>query len=163
MNSKIFLTEGLYRETNTRNGRWVMEEISQQPSPGTSSGRGKILTGVFAGEGESVKDCEAFSKFLAAGFELYHVGINTHPAVVIQKMKRFSPQVLILLCQGNVDAMKELIEVIKREQLRSMVRIVLYGPSIGESVRDEVHADAFAESEQDLFDMVSEMVRESLL
>jgi methanogenic corrinoid protein MtbC1 len=73
-------------------------------------------------------------------------------------MRKFSPHVLVLLCEGNIDGVKSLIEAIKEEEMRSMARIVLYGSNIDESVRDVVHADAFAENEQDLFDIVNEIV-----
>lgn len=142
-----------------------MEEISFTPSNSNSaiSVRGKILTGVFkSGSGEP-KRCSAFSKFFETGFEVLHVGINVPHSVFIQQMKKFYPHILVLVCQGNVDGIKELIETIKKEGMRSMARIILYGPKVSESVRDEVHADACAGNEQDLFDMVNEMVREIFL
>jgi len=129
-------------------------------SNGVDSGKGRILIGTFkSGKGE-VKRCGVFSKFLAAGFEVFHIGINIKATVFIQYIRKFSPHVIILLCQGNISGIKELIEVIKEEDIRSMARIILYGPGIKESVRDEVHADAYAKSEQDLFDMVSGIVSE---
>jgi methanogenic corrinoid protein MtbC1 len=56
-----------------------------------------------------------------------------------------------------------LIELIKEEDMRAMARIILYGPDIEETVRDEVHADAYAENEQDLFDMIDEIMAETFL
>ena len=47
--------------------------------------------------------------------------------------------------------------------MRSMARIILYGPGIEESVRDEVHADAYAENELDLLDMIDEIMGDALL
>ena len=73
-------------------------------------------------------------------------------------MKKFSPHVLVLICQGNIDGVKSLIEAIKEEEIRSMARIILYGSNVDESVRDVVHADAYAENEKDLFDIVNEVV-----
>lgn len=140
-----------------------MEERSFTSSKCATPGKGRILTGVFKSGAGKVKGWGALSKFLAAGFEVFHPGINVQPSVFIQKMKRFSPHVIILLCQGNVSSVKELIEEIKREELRSMVRIVLYGSSIKKSVRDEIHADAYAENEQELFDIVNEIMDETSL
>jgi len=140
-----------------------MEKVSFTPLNDVPSVKGKILTGVFKSESGKVKRCRAFSKFFAAGFEVLHIGINVPHSVFIQQMKKFSPHVLVLVCQGNVDGIKELIETIKKEEMRSMARIILYGPKVSELVRDEVHADACAENEQDLFDMVNEMVREIFL
>lgn len=136
----------------------VMEKAFLPPFQDTHSAKGKILTGVFKDQSEKVKRCGALSKFFAAGFEVLHVGINVPNALFIQKMKKFSPHVLILLCQGNMDGVKSLIEAIKNEEIRSMARIVLYGPKIDESARDLVRADACAENEKDLFDIVSEVV-----
>jgi methanogenic corrinoid protein MtbC1 len=142
-----------------------MEDMSFTPSNSNSatSVRGKILTGVFKSGSGKPKRCSAFSKFFETGFEVLHVGINVPHSVFIQQMKKFYPHILVLVCQGNVDGIKELIETIKKEGMRSMARIILYGPKVSESVRDEVHADACAGNEQDLFDMVNEMVREIIL
>ncbi len=137
-----------------------MEKVSFAPLSDAVPLRGKILTGVFKSQPEEAKICGAFSKFLTTGFEVLHVGINVHNSVFIQQMKKFSPHVLVLLCQGNIGRVKRLIEAIKEEEIRSMARIILYGSNIDESVRDEVHADAYAESEQDLFDMVKGIVSE---
>jgi len=138
-----------------------MEEVSLTSLKGALTEKGRILTGVFKSEAEKVKGCGAFSKFLAAGFEVFHVGINVKSSVFIQQMKRFSPQVVILLCQGNINGVKQLIETIKEEGMRSMARIILYGININESVRDEVHADAYAENEKELFDIVNEIMSET--
>jgi len=135
-----------------------MEKTSFSPLHDARSIKGKILTGVFTCGSGKVKRCGAFSKFFAAGFEVLHIGINVHNALFIQQMKKFSPHVLVLICQGNIDGVKSLIEAIKEEEIRSMARIILYGSNIHESVRDEVHADAYAENEQDLFDIVNEVV-----
>ena len=135
-----------------------MEKTYFPPLHDARSVKGKILTGVFTCGSGKVKRCGAFSKFFATGFEVLHVGINVHNALFIQQMRRFSPHVLVLLCEGNIDGVKSLIEAIKEEEMRSMARIVLYGSNIDESIRDVVHADAFAENENDLFDIVSEIV-----
>lgn len=134
-----------------------MEKTSVSPLHDAHSVKGKILTGVFSGA-EKVKRCGAFSKFFEAGFEVFHVGTNVDNVLFIQQMKKFSPHVVILLCQGNIDGVESLIEAIKKEEIRSMARIILYGPNIDESVRDVVHADAYAENEKDLFDIVNEVV-----
>ena len=140
-----------------------MEKVSFTPLNDAPSIKGKILTGVFKSGSGKAKRYRALSKFFAAGFEVLHVGINVKNALFIQEMKKFFPHALILLCQGNIDGVKSLIAAIKEEEIRSMARIILYGSNIDESVRDEVHADAYAENEQDLFDIVNEVVREIFL
>lgn len=140
-----------------------MEKVSFTPLNDAPSVKGKILTGVFKSGSGKAKRYRALSKFFAAGFEVLHVGINVKNALFIQEMKKFSPHVLVLICLGNIDGVKSLIAAIKEEEIRSMARIILYGSNIDESVRDEVHADAYAENEQDLFDIVNEVVREIFL
>ena len=100
---------------------------------------------------------------LAQGYEVLHVGTNVKPLLLIQQMQKFTPQVIILICQGNIAYIKKLIELIKEEDMRAMARIILYGPDIEETVRDEVHADAYAENEQDLFDMIDGIMAETFL
>ena len=95
-----------------------MEEISFTPADSNS--------GVFKSGSGKPKRYSAFSKFFETGFEILHIGINVPHSVFIQQMKKFSPHVLVLVCQGNVDGIKELIETIKKEEMRSMARIILY-------------------------------------
>ncbi|NOQ86800.1 MAG: hypothetical protein GQ554_07965, partial [Deltaproteobacteria bacterium] len=104
-----------------------MEKVSFTPLNDAPSVKGKILTGVFKSGSGKAKRYRALSKFFAAGFEVLHVGINVKNALFIQEMKKFSPHALILLCQGNIDGVKSLIEAIKEEEIRSMARIILYG------------------------------------
>ena len=140
-----------------------MKEVSVTCSDGSTLTQRRILSGVFTNDTAKVKRCDLFSQLLAQGYEVLHVGTNVKPVLLIQQMQKFIPQVIILICQGNVDSIKLLIELIKEENMRSMARIILYGPDIEETVRDEVHADAYAENEQDLFDMIDEIMAEPFL
>ena len=125
--------------------------------------QGRILSGVFKNDEDRAKRCELFSQLLADGYEVLHMGNNVKPTLFINQMQKFSPQVIILICQGNIDCIKQLIEIIRDKDLRSMARIILYGPEVEEAVRDEVHADAYAANEQDLSDMVRAIMSETFL
>jgi methanogenic corrinoid protein MtbC1 len=140
-----------------------MKEVSITCSDGSALGQRKILSGVFTSDTAKVRRCDLFSQLLAQGYEVLHVGTNVKPALLMQQMQKFTPQVIILICQGNIACIKKLIELIKEEDMRAMARIILYGPDIEETVRDEVHADAYAENEQDLFDMIDEIMAETFL
>jgi methanogenic corrinoid protein MtbC1 len=140
-----------------------MKEISITCSDGSTLGQRRILSGVFTNDTAKVRRCDLFSQLLAQGYEVLHIGTNVKPGLLIQQMQKFTPQVIILICQGNVDDIKQLIELVKEEDMRSMARIILYGPDTEETVRDEVHADAYAENEQDLFDMIDEIMAETFL
>jgi len=138
-----------------------MEKAPFTNSNAISPAKGRILTGIFKSGAGKVKTCDVFSKLFLADFEVIQLGINFKPAIFIQVMKRFAPHVLILFYQGNIDGIKKLIEVMKKEEMRSRARIILYDPEINESTRDEVHADACVCSEQELFDMANEIVNKS--
>ena len=140
-----------------------MKEVSITCSDGSALGQRKILSGVFTSDTAKVRRCELFSQLLVQGYEVLHVGTNVKPALLMQQMQKFTPQVIILICQGNIDYIKELIEIIRDKDLRSMARIILYGPEVEEAVRDEVHADAYAANEQDLSDMVRAIMGETVL
>jgi methanogenic corrinoid protein MtbC1 len=138
-----------------------MKEVFITCSDGSTLGQRRILSGVFKNDTAKVMRCDLFSHLLAQGYGVLHVGTNVEPALFIQQMQKFTPRVIILICQGKVDYIKQLIELIKEEDMRSMARIILYGPDIEGTVRDEVHADAYAENEQELLDMVDEIMTET--
>ena len=140
-----------------------MKEVSITCLDVSTLGQRRIISGVFTSDTAKVRGCDLFSQLLAQGYEVLHVGTNVKPALLMQQMQKFTPQVIILICQGNVDYIKQLIELVKEEDIRSMARIILYGPDTEETVRDEVHADAYAENEQDLFDMIDEIMAETFL
>jgi len=140
-----------------------MKEVSITCSDDSTLVERRILSGVFTNDTAKVRRCDLFSQLLAQGYEVLHVGTNVKTVLLIQQMQKFTPQVIILICQGNVDYIKQLIELIKEEEMRSMARIILFGPDIEETVRDEVHADAYAENDQDLFDMIDAIMAEPFL
>lgn len=123
----------------------------------------RILSGFFVNDAVQVKRCDLLSPLLAQGYEVLHVGTNVRPALLIKEMKKFTPQVLIFICQGNIGGIKQMIEIVKEENMRSMARIILYGPDVAETVRDEVHADAYADNEQELFDIIEEVMAETVI
>ena len=140
-----------------------MKEVPIPCETCSSPKQGRILSVVFKNDEEKAKRCDLFSQLLAEGYEVLHMGNNVKPGLFINQMQKFSPQVIILICQGNIDCIKDLIDVIRVEDLRSMARIILYGSEVEESVRDEVHADAYAANEQDLCDMVHAIMGETFL
>jgi len=140
-----------------------MKEVSITRSDGSTLAQRRILSADFTTNTATARRCDLFPQLLAQGYEVLHVGTNVKPVLVIQQMQKFTPQVIVLICQGNVDHIKQLIELIKEEDMRSMARIILYGLDIEETVRDEVHADAYADDVQDLFDMVGEIMGGTVL
>lgn len=140
-----------------------MKEVLAPCKESSIPKQGRILSGVFKNDEDRAKRCDLFSQLLTDGYEVLHMGNNVKPTLFINQMQKFSPQVIILICQGNIDYIKQLIEIIRDKDLRSMARIILYGPEVEEAVRDEVHADAYAENEQDLSDMVRAIMSETFL
>ena len=140
-----------------------MKEVPVPCKENSIPKQGRILSGVFKNDEDKAKRCDLFSQLLADGYEVLHMGNNVKPTLFINQMQKFSPQVIILICQGNIDCIKQLIEIIRDKDLRSMARIILYGPEVEEAVRDEVHADAYAANEQDLSDMVRAIMSETFL
>lgn len=140
-----------------------MKEVSIPCNESSIPKQGRILSGVFKNDDGRAKRCDLFSQLLTDGYEVLHMGNNVKPTLFINQMQKFSPQVIILICQGNIDCIKQLIEIIRDKDLRSMARIILYGPEVEEAVRDEVHADAYAANEQDLSDMVRAIMSETFL
>ncbi len=140
-----------------------MKEVPGPCKEGSIPKQGRILSGVFKNDEDRAKRCDLFSQLLADGYEVLHLGNNVKPTLFINQLQKFSPQVIILICQGNIECIKQLIEIIRDKDLRSMARIILYGPEVEEAVRDEVHADAYAANEQDLSDMVRAIMSETFL
>ena len=140
-----------------------MKEVPVPCKESSTPKQGRILSGVFKNDDDRAKRCDLFSQLLTDGYEVLHMGNNVKPTLFINQMQKFSPQVIILICQGNIDCIKQLIEIIRDKDLRSMARIILYGPEVEEAVRDEVHADAYAANEQDLSDMVRAIMSETFL
>ncbi len=138
-----------------------MKEVSIPTTGGMRFEQGRILSGIFVDDVEKVKRYDIFSQLLADGYEVLHLGNNAKPIFFIHQMQKFSPQVIVFICQGNIESIRRLIDIIKDEGLRSMARIILYGPDIEETVRDEVHADAYASNEEDLYDMIHEIMVET--
>ena len=120
--------------------------------------KGRILMGIFSNSLQNERNDAVINSLLNTGLETVTLGLNVKPSQYIQIMRKFSPHVLILFCQSNTVCIEKLIQTIKEVGMRSRIRIIIYGPYINEITRDQVHADACANDEQELFDIVKEIV-----
>lgn len=138
-----------------------MDIIQKVPLPNTKETdpmKGRILMGIFSNRLQNERKDVVITSLLNTGFETVTLGLNVNPSQYIQIMRKFSPHVLILFCQSNTACIEKLIQTIKEDGMRSRIRIIIYGPNINELTRDAVHADACANEEQELLDMVNEIL-----
>jgi methanogenic corrinoid protein MtbC1 len=135
-----------------------MEKVSLPNTKETNPIKGRILMGIFSSSLQKERKNAVITSLLNAGLEAVTLGLNVNPFQYIQLMRKFSPHVLILFCQSNTACIEKLIQTIKEVGMRSRIRIIIYGSNINEITRDEVHADACANDEQELLDMVNEIL-----
>ena len=81
----------------------------------------------------------------AAGFEVYDLGIDVQPSVLVEKLVETGAPILGMsgLLTPSFESMKETVKAVEAAGLRDKVRIIIGGGIVTEKVGEYVGADAF--------------------
>jgi len=83
----------------------------------------------------------------AAGFEVYDLGIDVAPNVIVDKLVETKAPILGMsgLLTPSFESMKETVEAVKAAGIRDKVKIVIGGGIVTELVQRHTGADAFTD------------------
>jgi 5-methyltetrahydrofolate--homocysteine methyltransferase len=122
----------------------IKPQISTVPGAETVTA-GKVLMGTVKGDIHDIgKDIVTFL-LEVNGFDVRDIGIDVPPAVFVEEIKAFQPQVVGMsgLLTLAYDAMKETVSAIEQAGLRNSVKIMIGGGQMSDKIRDYAGADAY--------------------
>lgn len=96
-----------------------------------------------------------------AGFEVTDLGVNVPAASIIRAVSETRPNIIGLsaLLTTTVVRMKEVIEDLKRNDLRSQVKIIVGGAAVTRDYAEQIGADAYSPDCTDAAKRAKELVQ----
>lgn len=107
--------------------------------------QGKMVIGTVQGDIHDIGKNIVISIFEANGFKVIDLGVDVPPEKFVTAIKNHKPQILGLsaLLTPAFEAMKMIVEAIKREGLRDEIKIIIGGGTVDDNVKNYVGADAY--------------------
>jgi len=105
--------------------------------------RGKIVLGTLAGDIHDLGKNLFAALIKAQGFEVYDLGVDVPPALVVDKVREVKPDFVgfSVLITSVFDTMKEAAEMLEQAGLRDQFKLIVGGGIASEMVKDYIGAD----------------------
>jgi methylmalonyl-CoA mutase cobalamin-binding domain/chain len=83
---------------------------------------------------------------LAEGFKVYDLGVDVNAEEFIKAIKKYNADILAMsaLMTTTASEQKKVIEMLKKENLREKVKVIVGGAAITEEFAREIGADGYA-------------------
>ncbi|CAA7600612.1 Cobalamin (vitamin B12)-binding domain protein [Acididesulfobacillus acetoxydans] len=107
---------------------------------------GKVVLGTVKGDLHDIGKNLVGMMLESAGFTVVNLGVDAGPEKFLQAIKEHKPGVIGLsaLLTTTMLSMKDTIEVLKEEGLRTEVKVIVGGAPISQDFAEEIGADGFA-------------------
>ena len=135
--AELILSAEIFKEVAN-----VLDPYLKQ-SADDSKPAGKIVLATLQGDIHDIGK-NIFSVLLKAqGFEVYDLGVDVPPHVVVEKVKEVEPDFVgfSALITSCFDAMKEAVEEMEKQGLRDRVKLLVGGGVTNETTRKYIGAD----------------------
>lgn len=113
---------------------------------GEASAAGKVVLGTVEGDLHDIGKNLVGMMMESAGMEVVDVGIDVSTQKFIDAVKEHKPDVLALsaLLTTTMIAMKETIDLLKKEGLREEVKVIIGGAPVTQEYANNIGADGYA-------------------
>lgn len=127
----------------------VMDEIivpELRKRGGEVSKLGTVVIGTVRGDLHDIGKSIVASMLSAAGFEVVDLGVDVPPEKFVEAVKKHNADIVGMsaLLTTTMLEMKNVIEALKKEGIRSKVKVIVGGAPITPEFAKEIGADAYA-------------------
>ena len=114
---------------------------------GRKSKIGRVVLGTVAGDIHDIGKNIVASMFFAAGFDVIDLGKDVPVQNFIEAVKKHKPNILGMsaLLSTSLPAQREVIEALKKSNLREKVKVMVGGAPVTAEWAEEIGADGYAE------------------
>jgi methyltransferase cognate corrinoid proteins, Methanosarcina family len=107
---------------------------------------GKVLIGTVKGDLHDIGKKLVVMMLESAGFEVIDLGVDIDPAAFVKAVRDHKPQVIGLsaLLTTTMLAMSDTIDLLKEEDLRDTVKVIIGGAPISQEFANQIGADGYA-------------------
>lgn len=157
---EMFLMELILGGEAMKAGLEVLKpEIAKQRKELTGSGT--VILGTVEGDMHDIGKSVVNAMLTAEGFEVTDLGVDVPDQVFVNKTKEIKPHILGLsaLMTTTRTKQKDVIEVLKRAQLRNAVKVMVGGATVTPEWASEIAADGYGEDAVDAAKKAKELVK----
>ena len=106
---------------------------------------GTIVAGTVVGDIHSIGIGMVVALARAGGFKVIDLGVDVSPEIFLEAVREHKPDILALsaLLTTTAPAQKQVIETLKKENLRETVKVAVGGGAITQEFADMVGADGY--------------------
>ena len=121
----------------------IKAEIEKQGKKTASLG--KVIIGTVFGDIHSIGKSMVATLLFASGFEVIDLGINVKSADFLNAVKEHKPDILAMsaLLTTTMMEQKNVIEGLKKENVRDKVKVIVGGSPINQEFSDSIGADGY--------------------
>jgi dimethylamine corrinoid protein len=113
--------------------------------------KAKIVIGSLKGNVQGLGKDIVAAALKSAGFEVVDLGVDVPPSAFVDTAVRKKADVIAvsISTQKTIPFLKEIIEALRRRNLRDKLKIVIGGNAVSEKTREEYGIDAYAKDASD--------------
>ncbi len=114
---------------------------------GTREAAGSIVIGTVAGDIHDIGKGIVASMFFTAGFEVIDLGVDVPVEKFVETTREKKPDIVAMsaLLSTTLPMQREVIEALKRNNLRDQVRVIVGGSPVTDEWAKEIGADGYGE------------------
>ncbi len=107
--------------------------------------KGKIVIGTVRGDLHDIGKNIVITMLVSSGFYVEDLGVDVPPQRFVEAVRQTDADILAMsaLLTVALDAAKETIELVEKENLRSKVKIICGGAAFNENIAKKLGADAY--------------------
>jgi len=125
-------------------------------------GAGKVVLGTVRGDLHDIGKNLVGMMLEGAGFEIIDLGIDVSPERFVETAREKNADIIGLsaLLTTTMPAMKEVISVLEKENLKGKIKVMIGGAPVTQDYADEIGADGYAPDAASAVDKAKELVGE---
>ncbi len=112
--------------------------------------RGRVVIGTVYGDIHEIGKSLVAIMLTANGFEVHDLGVNVKPEAFVNKVRAVDANVVCLsaLLTTTMMGQRQVIDLLKREELRDRVKVLVGGAPVTAKWANDIGADGYAENAQ---------------
>lgn len=124
----------------------ALDILKPHMAKGNVSYVGKVVIGTVSGDLHDIGKNLVASMLEGCGFEVINAGVNIPAAKFVELIRTENPDILCLsaLLTTTMEQMKIVIDLLKEQQLRDSVKIMVGGAPVSESFARTIGADGYS-------------------
>ncbi len=122
--------------------------------------KGKIVIGSLKGNIQGLGKDIVAATLQSAGFQVVNLGVDVSPARFVEAAKQEEAQIIAVSVSmdESIPYLSELVDVLKEQNLRDKIKVIVGGSAVSEEVRKNYGLDAYAVDAQNCVKKVNAML-----